>query len=316
MEKKILYRFFEGKASYKEEEEVCNWTEASEKNMQEYLKERKYFDMLLVQNRKNDISPTSSLNAYRLNHVIKYAAVIAIFIICGIQIYLLTKPETDQEMNTISVPAGQRVNIQLSDGTSVWLNSGSKMKYPASFTKGKEKRVVTLDGEGYFEVTKDTKRPFVVQTSKYDIEVLGTKFNVDAYDNASSFSAALMEGSIQILDKTEPTHKHKIVLTPLHKAEYMNNRLIVEKIQNFDTYRWKEGLLCFERIAFNDLMKEFEKTYNIQIVNENKSLDNYICSGKFRISDGLDYILHVLQRDVSFHFNRNENNTIIYIKDK
>ncbi len=311
MEKKILYRFFEGKASYKEEEEVCNWTEASEKNMQEYLKERKYFDLLIVQNRKNRIQPTSSGNVFYLNNIIKYAAAIAIFIICGIQIYNHTKPDVSHlEMNTISVPVGQRVNILLSDGTNVWLNSGSKMKYPASFTKGK--REITLNGEGYFEVTKDTKRPFVVQTDKYNIKVLGTKFNVDAYDKTSFFSAALMEGSIQISEKEEPSNS--IVLHPLEKADQVDGKLVIEKIQNYDIYRWKEGLICFENTTFNDLMKEFEKTYDIQIINGNKNLDNYICSGKFRISDGIDFILQVLQRDISFRFQRNENNTIIYIK--
>ena len=146
----------------------------------------------------------------------------------------------------ISVPTGQRVNIQLSDGTNVWLNSGSKMEYPAAFTKRKGKREVTLNGEGYFEVAKDAKRPFVVQTGKYDIEVLGTKFNVDAYNKASSFSTALMEGSIQISDKAEPTKK--IILHPLQKADYINGQLVVEKIQNYDIYRWKEGLLCFEHL--------------------------------------------------------------------
>lgn len=312
MEKEILYRFFEGKASYKEEEEVCNWTEASEKNMQEYLKERKYFDLLLIQNQKSCISHSSSGKAYYLNDIIRYAAAIAVFIVCGLQTYQMTKSDDDQKMNTISVPAGQRVNILLSDGTNVWLNSGSKMKYPASFTTGKGKREVLLNGEGYFDVTKDTKRPFVVQTDKYIIEVLGTKFNVDAYDKTSFFSAALMEGSIQLSDKNEPANK--TVLQPLQKADYTDGRLIVEKIQNYDIYRWKEGLLCFEHITFNDLMKEFEKTYDIQIINENKNLDSYICSGKFRISDGLDFILHVLQRDVKFSFSRNENNTIIYIK--
>ena len=184
------------------------------------------------------------------------------------------------------------------------------MRYPASFTKGK--REVTLDGEGYFEVAKDLKRPFVVQTDKYDIQVLGTKFNVEAYNDTPLFSTALMEGSIQISDKTEPSN-----ITLLHsqqKANSINGQLVVEKIQNYDIYRWRDGLLCFEHIAFNDLMKEFEKTYEIQIINENKNLDNYICSGKFRISDGVDFILQVLQRDVKFRFQRNENNTIIYIK--
>ena len=312
MEKETLHRFFEGKASYREEEEVCNWAEASENNMQEYIKERKYFDMLLVHDKKNRKPHISSGNVYQLNIILKYAAVIALFIMCSLQGYQLIQSTTDQEMNMISVPTGQRVNIQLSDGTNVWLNSGSKMEYPAAFTKRKGKREVTLNGEGYFEVAKDTKRPFVVQTGKYDIEVLGTKFNVDAYNKASSFSTALMEGSIQISDKAEPTKK--IILHPLQKADYINGQLVVEKIQNYDIYRWKEGLLCFEHIAFNDLMKEFEKTYDIQIINKNKNLENYICSGKFRISDGLDFILHVLQRDVKFSFSRNENNTIIYIK--
>lgn len=312
MEKETLHRFFEGKASYREEEEVCNWAEASENNMQEYIKERKYFDMLLVHDKKNRKPHISSGNVYQLNIILKYAAVIVLFIMCSLQGYQLIQSTTDQEMNMISVPTGQRVNIQLSDGTNVWLNSGSKMEYPAAFTKRKGKREVTLNGEGYFEVAKDAKRPFVVQTGKYDIEVLGTKFNVDAYNKASSFSTALMEGSIQISDKAEPTKK--IILHPLQKADYINGQLVVEKIQNYDIYRWKEGLLCFEHIAFNDLMKEFEKTYDIQIINKNKNLENYICSGKFRISDGLDFILHVLQRDVKFSFSRNENNTIIYIK--
>lgn len=312
MEKEILYRFFEGKASYKEEEEVCNWAEASENNMQDYIKERKYFDMLLVHDKKNRKSHISSGNVFQLNNILKYAAVIILFITCGLQIYRLTQSTTDMDMNMISVPTGQRANIQLSDGTNVWLNSGSKMEYPGSFTNRKGKREVTLDGEGYFEVAKNAKKPFVVQTGKYNIEVLGTKFNVDAYNKASAFSIALMEGSIQISDKAEPTKK--IRLHPLQKADYINDQLVIEKIQNYDIYRWKEGLLCFEHIAFNDLMKEFEKTYDIQIFNENKNLDNYICSGKFRISDGLDFILHVLQRDVKFSFSRNENNTIIYIK--
>ena len=204
MERKILYRFFEGKASLEEEEEVCDWTEASEENMQEYIKERKYFDLLLVQNKRNSTPYPSSGKVYLLNNLIKYAAVVLLLIMCGLQVYYITKPEKNSEMNTITVPTGQRVNLLLSDGTNVWLNSGSKMRYPASFTKGK--REVTLDGEGYFEVAKDLKRPFVVQTDKYDIQVLGTKFNVEAYNDTPLFSAALMEGSIQISDKTEPSN--------------------------------------------------------------------------------------------------------------
>lgn len=312
MKRETLYRFFAGKASYEEEEEVCDWAEASEENMQEIIKERKYFDLLLIQEKKNNRLHTSSSKIYRLNNIIKYVATVAILVMCGLQVYNLTKSDLETEMNMITVPAGQRVNLLLSDGTNVWLNAGSKMKYPASLAKGKNKREIILDGEGYFEVAKDAKRPFVVQTDKYDIEVLGTKFNVDAYKDDPSFSAALMEGSIQISDKCDLSNK--ILLQPLQKADYVDGQLVIEKIDNYDIYRWKEGLLCFENIAFNDLMKEFEKTYDIQIINKNKTLDNYFCSGKFRISDGVDFILRVLQRDVKFNYYRNENNTTIYIK--
>ena len=314
MKRETLYRFFEGKASFQEEEEVCNWTESSEKNMQEYIKERKYFDLLLIQNRKNNIPYNPSVKTYRLNNIAKYAAVIAIIIMCGIQVYQVAWSDrrTESEMNTISVPTGQRVNLLLSDGTNVWLNSGSKMKYPASFSKRKGKREMTLDGEGYFEVAQNAERPFVVQTGKYDIEVLGTKFNVEAYNDISSFSAALMEGSIQISDKATPSNK--TLLRPQQKADFIDGKLVVNEIDNYDVYRWRDGLLCFEHIAFNDLMKEFEKTYDIRIINQNKNMENYICSGKFRIADGIDFILHVLQKDVNFHFHRNSDNTIIYIK--
>lgn len=312
MKRETLYRFFAGKASYKEEEEVCDWAEASELNMQEYIKERKYFDILLIQNKKCQSSDTFHMKRYRLNSLVKYAAAIAIFIICSLQIYQLTGSNNEQEMNMITVPVGQRVNLLLSDGTNVWLNSGSKMKYPASFANQKRKREIILDGEGYFEVAKNENKPFVVKTEKYDIEVLGTKFNVEAYNCNYSFSAALMEGSIKISDNTNSSNT--TWLQPLQKADHVNGHLVIESIKNYDIYRWKEGLLCFEHITFNDLMKEFEKTYDIQIINENKNLDNYICSGKFRISDGVDFILHVLQRDVRFSFHRNENNTTIYIK--
>ena len=81
MERKILYRFFEGKASLEEEKEVCDWTEASEENMQEYIKERKYFDLLLVQNKRNSTPHSSSGKVFQLNSLIKYAAVVALFII-------------------------------------------------------------------------------------------------------------------------------------------------------------------------------------------------------------------------------------------
>ena len=113
-------------------------------------------------------------------------------------------------MNTIKVPAGQRANLTLPDGTNVWLNARSEMRYPAVFTGNK--REITLDGEAYFEVTHNEDKPFVVQTNKCNVEVLGTKFNVEAYSDSEDFCTSLMEGSVRVSDKGNPSES--LVLAP------------------------------------------------------------------------------------------------------
>ena len=169
-----------------------------------------------------------------------------------------------------------------------------------------------MKGEAYFDVSKDAKHPFVVQTKSCDIKVLGTKFNVQAEELDCEFSAALLEGSIELTNKTK--QGSKIRLSPMQKAEWNGSEMVVDSVHNLDNYRWKEGLICFENIRFADLMKRFEKTYDIRIVIQNKRLDDYKCSGKCRVSDGVDFILQVLQRSTRFTFSRNDDNTIIYIK--
>ena len=224
----------------------------------------------------------------------------------------MAKPAPVLAMNKIVVPPGQRANLTLSDGTNVWLNACSEMTYPASFSE--DTRRVSLKGEAYFDVSKDVEHPFVVQTKKCDIKVLGTEFNVRVNESESDceFSAALLEGSIELINKMKPGPS--IRLAPMQKAEWTGGKMMVESIRNLDDYRWKEGLICFEEIRFADLMKRFEKTYDIRIVIQNKSLHDYKCSGKCRVSDGVDFILQVLQRSTRFTFSRSDDNTIIYIK--
>lgn len=312
MEKEKLHRFFAGTASFEEEAVVCNWAEASEANRQELIKERKYFDVLLLHDTTG--KKKERIPAYRLSPAIqgylKVAAAVAILVVSSLHIYDWIKPEEVIAFNKIVVPPGQRVNITLSDGTTVWLNARTELVYPAAFTD--DSRKVTLKGEGYFEVTKDTERPFIVQTEKCDINVLGTKFNVEASSDTDVFSAALMEGSIKIKDKTKTSSE--IILSPMQKAEWKNGKFKVDPITEFDSYRWKEGLICFEDMLFTNLMKKFEKTYDIRIVITNKKLATYRCSGKFRIADGIDFVLHVLERNARFTFERSDDNTTIYIK--
>ncbi|WP_075556856.1 FecR family protein [Parabacteroides timonensis] len=319
MKKETLYRYFEGITSPEEEEAVYRWLDASSENEKELLKERELFDaMILAGSTEQDLSgkkialtvPKGMWIRPWIREVMKVAAVVAITVACGLYFYVAEKKELLSAMNTVTVPAGQRVNLKLSDGTTVWLNARSEMVYPAVFSGSK--REVKLDGEGYFEVKHDKESPFVVHTRKCDIEVLGTKFNVEAYSDSEEFSTSLMEGSVKVTDNSAVSAS--VLLKPDQEVHMKDGRLLVSFIEDYDHFRWRDGLVCFDNVAFHELMKRFEKCYGISIVVENKNLEEYSCSGKFRISDGLDNALRILQRNAKYTFERNEDNSIVYIK--
>lgn len=213
-------------------------------------------------------------------------------------------------MQTIDVPAGQRINITLSDGTNVWLNARTKLQYPASFSKGK--RQVILDGEAYFDVAKNTKQPFIVETNKCNLEVLGTQFNVEAYSDKDDFEATLMEGSVRVSSSTNP--EEQLTLEPDNKAYLQNGKLMVAHVDDYNPYRWKEGLICFKNESFASIMQKFEKYYGIKIEIRHDTTEGALFSGKFRQTDGIEYALRVLQRDIRFTYLRNDDNQTIYIE--
>ena len=303
MEKETLYKFFDGKASREEKESVRIWLESSPENEQELFKEREFFDaMILSGSTKVAGMEKKSRPFYRtvLLEAIKIAAVFAITVASGTYFYKSEICKIGEAMNTITLP----------DGTNVWLNARSEMRYPAVFTGNK--REITLDGEAYFEVTHNEDKPFVVQTNKCNVEVLGTKFNVEAYSDSEDFCTSLIEGSVRVSDKGNPSET--VLLSPNHMVSLENGQLSTSPILDFDVFRWKEGLICFRNMNFEQLMLRFEKCYGVRIVVENKHLVNYICSGKFRISDGIDNALRILQKDAKYSFERNNDESVIYIK--
>lgn len=313
MEKEILYKFFDGKASREEKEAIRIWLETSEENEQELFREHEFFDAMILSGDTGKTTKEKKSRPFYLTAIlemVKLAAVLAIAITCGTYAYKSEIKKIRQAMNTITVPAGQRVNLTLPDGTNVWLNACSEMKYPAAFTG--DKREITLNGEAYFEVTHNADKPFLVQTNKCNIEVLGTKFNVEAYNDSKDFCTSLLEGSVKIVEREKPSDN--LILTPNQQATLVNGHLSSEPIADFDLFRWKEGLICFRNMHFKELMTRFEKCYGIHIIIENTNLADYVCSGKFRISDGIDKALSILQKDAQYTFIRSKDDSAIYIK--
>lgn len=313
MDKDLLYHFFEGHASVEEMKSIKEWADASEENSKLLRRERKLFNAIILSGRLERQATSQSKKKNRFfREFMKIASVIAITV--GITLALFSigedKDVATVAMQTITVPAGQRVNLDLPDGTNVWLNAGTKMQYPVSFMK--EKREVILDGEAYFEVAHNEKSPFIVRTHALDVEVLGTKFNVEAYSKRNIFEASLMQGKIRV--KSPDSEKTSVVLLPHYKSTLRDGKLVVSKIDDYNVYRWKEGLYCFKSKPFAQIMVDLERYYDLKIQVDKESIANVALTGKFRISDGLDYALRVLQKDVPFTYRRDKDNDVIYIK--
>jgi ferric-dicitrate binding protein FerR (iron transport regulator) len=317
MEKETLYNFFEGIASAEEKKAIKNWLETAEENREELFREREFFDALILSDETGKAAERISLRKYRIRRplmeLVKVAAVVAMVLLIGSYWHVKKMNEQLSSLqaaaNTISVPAGQRANLQLPDGTNVWLNARTTMTYPALFAGSN--REIRLDGEAYFEVAPDTEKPFVVRTAKYDVEVLGTSFNVEAYESSTDFETALMEGELLVYSSGSSC---KIRLTPGYKAVASEGSLIARIIADYDIYRWKEGLICFKNMNFPGLMKEFEKCYGIKVIVENRQIGSKVFSGKFRISDGIDSALRVLQKEGRYTFTHNSEENTVLIK--
>lgn len=314
MDKKILYKFFEGKATFEEEVLVKRWMDESAANRQSFLKERKLFDAMLLLGEGKALKGGRKRLSVKFSilrtELIKIASVVALTLGFSYFYYQASLEKEMMAMQTISVPAGQRINLTLSDGTNVWLNARTSLSYPMKFSK--KNRQVVLDGEAYFEVAKDKSKPFIVQTDKYNVEVLGTTFDVEAYAETGEFETTLMSGSVKVASAANP--EEAMTLKPDNKVYLKDGQLHVTTVDDYNPYRWKEGLICFKNESFVSIMKDFEKYYGLTIRVDNKNVQKYVYTGKFRQTDGIDYALRVLQKDIKFTYQRDDENQIIYIE--
>ena len=261
MEKELLHRFFDGRASVEEEKQVLDWIDRDPANRRELLAERRLFDsMLMLADPGRTTRKPKVLTLPRwTREVLKYAAVILVVAGAGgiyvsrmYDKFLLTG-------NTITVPAGQHIDVQLPDGTKVCMNALSELHYPTFFI-GRERKV-QLKGEAFFDVSHDRKHPFVVETYACDVEVLGTKFNVKARSEDGEFVASLVEGKVRVTDRFNSNNQ--VELHPREQVTHLNGRLILGRIPEHEGFLWREGLIAFRDASFGDLLDEFEKYYGV-----------------------------------------------------
>lgn len=317
MDQTLLMKYFRGETSPEEEHRILSWVEASPENKAEFRKAHLLFDGLVLYGPKpEDMQSNADKKHWEgwrfARHTVRIAAAIVGIIGAAYfgKIYyhrLLSKQQT-----LISVPAGQRMQMTLADGTLVHLNAGTTLEYPVVFSH-KDRRV-KLTGEALFEVAHDAKHPFIVETFATNLQVLGTKFNVLADPNNEVFSTTLIEGKVKVTNRNDPAES--IIMQPNDMVVLENGRLYKERVPDFADLCWTEGLIHLKKMPFDELMAIFERAFDVRIEIERETLPQIdVMSGEVRISDGVDYALHVLQLVSSeFTYTRDEKTNVIVIK--
>jgi len=263
----------------------------------------------------NEIADRRSLNLFRSRlktkklqmlaiRIVGYAAII-VLLVGGTwwnAAHFFSKQISPLAVNTLYVPAGQRIKLTLQDGTDVWLNSRTTITYPVVF--GKNERRVSVEGEAFFEVTKNPRKPFIVTSQGIDMKVLGTKFNVDSYSNEQELKTSLIEGSLQVLS---PDKMKSVILKPNEQVTVKGSLMSVTAIAHKDQFLWIKGIYSFTDEPLGNILKKLELYYDIKIVVEDPSISTWVYTGKFRQSDGLNEILRMIQRIHKFKIQKNED---------
>lgn len=192
------------------------------------------------------------------------------------------------KLMTLSVPRGGEYQVVLSDGTKVWLNADSKLSYPQSFAKNQ--REVTLTGEAYFEVKSDKKRPFIVHTRDQTVEVLGTHFNIEAYQDEAFSLVSLAEGKIQVSHKNQPVH----ILIPGQQAAFKDGQINVYPVNISEFIAWKNGEFIFNNEPLSSVMQKLARWYDVELVLD-KKLENMKIWGSITRNSRFSHVLRLIK---------------------
>jgi ferric-dicitrate binding protein FerR (iron transport regulator) len=304
MKKQLLLKYIKGKATKEEEAMIIEWVKLSPDN-------KKYLaglnNLWLLQSMPDSTASesemekirifTSGRKVIRFKKLLPYAAIVILLISLGANLLLVSKltglKTSNGRVLLSEIPVNNKVTVFtnkgvkgfviLPDSSKVWLNSGSKISYPAKFT-GKTREVL-ISGEAYFEVEKDKERPMIVSTEKnFIIEVLGTRFNVKAYEDDSFSEATLYSGEIKI--KTESgnnKNSREILMKPLETVLISENNITSLTRQKDTTVNaeWKKGILLFDNTPMNEVIRRIERWHGVTFAIKDSSILNHRITASF-----------------------------------
>ena len=200
------------------------------------------------------------------------------------------------QYNTLTTPRGGQYRLNLPDGTKVWLNAASSITFPTAFTGNK--REVEVTGETYFEVAENTAMPFVVKKGDVEVQVLGTHFNVNAYEDESALKVTLLAGKVKIISGNG--RKQSSLINPDEQAQVNRNGSIMinTAVDTSETVAWKNGKFKFDNTSLTELMRQLSRWYNVRIVysgNVKEDANKYAFVGEIERDSNLSIVLKLLE---------------------
>ena len=343
----IITRVLEGEASSEDRKTLIDWIKSSEENRRELEKTEAFWNALEIINNRENFNPKDGYDDFvryigtithsarkkqkLYKYVLRFAASLLLVMSVSYITYRITKTTSEAiAYFELTTPNGSHTQLTLTDGTIIWLNAGSKLRYPNKFDD--TTRTVYLDGEAFFNVKKDLNHPFIVQTSEIKVKALGTSFNVKAYPNEGSIETTLINGEVIVEgNKTSKNEKNSIRLLPNQRATFIKTEgrlllnddeqkklaksvttihpvkrekesLIISKEVKTELYTsWIENLLMFDNEPFESIACKMERRYGATIIFSDNNVKKYRFSGKFpEIS--IDRVLIALQYASPFNY--------------
>lgn len=309
-EQTILDRYIRGLASPQERLEVDGWARKSEENAKLLSDMRAIYVSALLSDEELEINNTAVRKAGKSGRTFRFAAAIAFAAIVAVAAVLFRNmPETVSEprlLTTVTSDKGQQTTYTMDDGTSVRLNAGSSLE----IYECRDMRLVKLNGEAFFDVARNEEMPFVVETEKIKVKVLGTRFDVNAYGDDPS--VVLVSGSVKVQECGEEDWTE---IDPGQRYVY-NSYTGKKEIMNVeaDNYvSWTEGYLRFNSATLEFVFGQLQNYYSVPIIYKDNASVKVLLSGKLELNGGLDVALGNLSDLVPMAWSKSDNNTISLI---
>lgn len=307
----LLTSYFLGTLTGAEEKTLEDWKSASTENRAVFsnaekvwqslnlLREMRGYNVsraLSTVHKKIEFSPTRYLKGF-VFYWQRIAAILLLpLLISGVIYFILKDSSTNSVVwQTIVTPPGVKSHIELPDGTFVWLNSGSSLRYPSSFSDGT--RSIKLQGEAFFEVAKDKKHPFDVDLGKINIEVTGTAFNAINYGQEGQTEVVLTSGKVKLVEKRGNKRRLISEMEPGQQAIYLKagHAISLKKVDTGKHTSWIEGKLLFRDDPMTDVVRKLDRWFNVRIEIADPEIASYIYTATFQ-NETIEQVLDLITR--------------------